>query len=438
MENYSLLSEAELAGKRVLLRAGFDVPYEVKKEGADLPQDDGEKWVEVSGVVSPEDDTQVTLNARVSDTSRIEAIVPTMQEVLKKKAALIIMSHQSRPKGARVASMSQKPLVSVLERLLGKKVQFAEDCAGPQAKQMAEDLKPGEVLLLENLRYDSREKKNDPKFAKELAGLADVYVNDAFPNCHRPHASVVGVTEHLPSYMGLQLQKEVENLSEVRDNPIEPLTLIVCGAKMETKVPVIESFLDKGNDVLLGGCIGNTFLAADGVNVGKSKYEEDQIPKANEIIEKSGKGNNAEVHMPSHVVVASELSDDAQVDDVTVDKVEENKSIFDIGEDTAHFYSQIISTSKMIVWNGPVGVSEIGQFANGTKSIARAIAEATKKGAKSYIGGGDTIDFHTRYPEYSLDAYTFASTGGGAMLEFISGGELPALKALSESARGKG
>ena len=201
---------------------------------------------------------------------------------------------------------------------------------------------------------------------------------------------------------------------------------------METKVPVIESFLDKGNDVLLGGCIANTFLAADGVSVGKSKHEADQIPKAKEIIEKSQCGDNAEVHIPSHVVVASELADNAQKEEVLADKIGDDKAIFDIGEGTASFYHKIISTSRMIVWNGPVGVYETEQFAEGTKAIARAIADATKKGALSYIGGGDTIDFHTRYPEYSLTDYTFASTGGGAMLEFISGKELPALKALSK------
>ncbi|MFH1670552.1 MAG: phosphoglycerate kinase [Patescibacteria group bacterium] len=434
MENYSLLCDAELEGKKVLLRAGFDVSYEVMEEIDELPQDDeGEKWVEVSGIASVDDESEVVLHARVSDPSRIEAIVPTMQEILKQKAALIIMAHQSRPKGKRVASMSQKPLIPVLERLLGKEVQFAEDCTGPQARQMAEDLKPGEVLLLENLRYNKGEKKNCPELSASLADLADVYVNDAFPNCHREHASMVGITEHLPSYMGLQLQKEVENLSEVRDNPQKPFTLIVSGAKMETKVPVIEHFLDKGNDVLLGGCIANTFIAADGKNVARSKYEEEHVPTAVEILKKSGKNGNACVHLPTTVVVASESTDEAQKEDVSVKAVGEDKAIYDIGEETVAHYARIIGESKMIVWNGPVGVYETDQFAAGTKAIASAIAEATRNGAKSFIGGGDTIDFHTRNPEYSLSDYTFASTGGGAMLAFISGEELPALKALSKS-----
>jgi len=431
---YSLLSEAELEGKKVLLRAGFDVPYEVKKQGEELPKDDGgEKWVEVSGVASVDDDSEVVLNARVSDPLRIEAIVPTMQEILKQKAALIIMAHQKRPKGKRVASMSQRPLIPVLEKLLGKKVQFAEDCTGPQARQMAEDLKPGEVLLLENLRYNKSEKNNDPEFAHELASLAEVYVNDAFPNCHREHASMVGVTEHLPSYMGLRLQEEVENLSEVRDNPQKPFTLIVSGKKMETKVPVIEHFLDKGDDVFVGGCIANTFLVADGKDVGKSIYKEVDVSKAEEILEASKEDDNATVHLPTHVVVSSENSDDVQADDVSVDAIGEGKAIYDIGADAVSEYARIIKESAMIVWNGPVGVYETNQFAQGTKAIARVIAEATKSGAKSYIGGGDTIDFHTKNPDYSLDDYTFASTGGGAMLEFISGKELPALKVLQKS-----
>lgn len=430
MDNYPQLEDADIEGKRVLLRAGFDVPYEIKKQGEELTKDDGEKWVEVRGAVSDTDDTEVTLHARVSDISRIEAIVPTMQEILKQKAALIIMAHQSRPKGKRVASMSQKPLVSVLKRLLGVQVQFAEDCIGDATQKMAEALKPGEVLLLENLRYDKREKKNDPEFSEKLAALADVYVNDAFPNCHRAHASMVGVTEHLPSYMGLQLQQEVEHLSQVRDNPQSPFTLIVSGSKMETKVPVINHFLHEADDVLLGGCIANTFLVADGNDVAKSKYEEDQVPTAAQIITASKSDENATVHLPKHVVAASELSDDAKAKDVAVNKIEEDKAIFDIGKETAEAYERIIAASGMIVWNGPVGVYETDQFSNGTKTIASAIIEATKKGAKSYIGGGDTIDFHTRYPEYSLDDYTFASTGGGAMLEFISGKELPALRAL--------
>ncbi|MCF7844425.1 MAG: phosphoglycerate kinase [Kiritimatiellales bacterium] len=397
MTNYSLLTEAEISGKRVLLRAGFDVPMK-----------DGE----------------------VVDTSRIESIVPTMKYILDKGASLIIMAHQGRPKGERVPELSQKPLAPIIGKLLGVEVKFVDECSGPRAQEASKSLKSGEVLLLENLRYDTREKKNDPEFAKELAQLADLYVNDAFPNCHRAHASVVGVTEHLPSYMGLQLQKEVENLSEVRDNALHPLTLIISGAKMETKVPVAEAFLDRGENILVGGCIANTFLLADEKDIAKSKCQTDQVSKAKEILAASKAAENATVHLPSHIVVASELSEDSDAEDVSVDQIGKDRCIFDIGAKTAASYAEIIKASKMIVWNGPVGVYEIDQFSNGTKAIARAIAEATSNGAKSYIGGGDTIDFHTRNSEYSLDAYTFASTGGGAMLEFISGGELPALEVL--------
>ncbi|MDD5751406.1 MAG: phosphoglycerate kinase, partial [Candidatus Peribacteraceae bacterium] len=239
---YALLKDAKLKSKKVLLRAGFDVPME---------------------------------GGKVTDTSRIEAILPTMKAILKGGAALIIMAHQDRPKGVRVPDMSQKPLVPVLEKLLKVNIAFADSCRGPETKKMADALKPGEVLLLENLRYEKDENSKVPAerdaFAKELASLADIYVNDAFPNCHRDHASMTGVPKLLPSFMGLGLEQEVTHLSKAVDDPRHPLTLIVSGAKIETKVPVIEFFLNKGDDVLLGGCIANTFIAARGFEVGASQ-----------------------------------------------------------------------------------------------------------------------------------------------------------------------
>jgi len=401
--NYPLLKDADLKGKKVLLRAGFDVPME---------------------------------DGKVVDTSRVEAIVPTMKYILDQGASLIVMAHQGRPKAKKVAELSQKPLVPILEKFLGATVKFAENCIGEGTEKMAEELKPGEVLLLENLRYKEGEKKNDPAFASKLASLADVYVNDAFPNCHRNHASVVGVAEKLPSFMGLKLQEEVENLSKVLDDPRCPVTLIVSGVKMETKVPVIERFLEKGDDILLGGCIANTFIAARGFYVGTSKHESENIEKAQEIMLESEKEENAMVHVPRDAVLATEPKDGADKVNLPVESIVGDMSIFDIGKVTIERYKEIIAKAGTIIWNGPLGYHEVNRFSHATKRIAEAVAEATKGGATSIVGGGDTIDFHRRY-DYPLEAYTFVSTGGGAMLEFISGKELPALQALANARSGK-
>lgn len=400
MHNYPLLSDASIKGKKVLLRAGFDVPM---KDGA------------------------------VTDTTRIEAMLPTMRFILKSGASLIILAHQGRPKGQRIPEMSQAPIAPILEKLLKTKVQFAHDCVGPEAKTMAASLKPGEVLLLENLRYEKAENSKDAAerqaFAKELASLGDVYVNDAFTNCHRDHASMTGIPALLPSFMGLQLEQEVSHLSKVLDDPRRPVTLIVSGAKMETKVPVIEAYLSKGDDVLLGGCIANTFIAARGFDVGSSKYEEEQLEKAQEIMLEGEKEELADVHVPRDVVVASEPNDTAEKIDLPVEDIQGDMMILDIGKVTIERYIKIIQKSGTIIWNGPLGMYEFNRFSHASKRIAEAVHDATKHGAISIIGGGDTIDFHIKY-KYPMDGYTFVSTGGGAMLDFISGKELPALKAL--------
>ncbi len=363
------------------------------------------------------------------DTERIAAVLPTMKYILDAGASLIIMSHQGRPKGKPLPEFSQKPIVSILEKLLGKTVAFAESCRGAETLKMSKALKPGGVLFLENLRYEAGEEKNDPELAKELAALGDVYVNDAFTNCHRNHASMTGIPKILPSYMGLQLQKEVENLSRVNEDPKRPLVLIISGAKMETKVPVVERFLDKGDEILLGGCIANTFIAARGFDVGTSKYDEEGIEKARELMLEAEKEEKADIHVPRDAVVATSPTEGAEKIDLPVEDVVGDMGIFDIGKVTVERYKKIIEKAGMIVWNGPVGFYENNRFSHGTKRIAEAVAAATKNGALSIIGGGDTIDFHARY-NYPLDIYTFVSTGGGAMLEFIGGKKLPAIEAL--------
>lgn len=390
------LKDAALGGKKVLLRAGFDV------EIAD---------------------------GTVTDTSRIDALVPTMKYILDQGASLVIMAHQGRPKGQRVPSESQRPLLPVLEKLLGRPVAFAESCTGPETAAAAAALQPGHVLLLENLRYDAREEKNDAEFAKELASLADVYVNDAFSNAHRAHASMVAVTQFLPSYAGLQLEQEVMALSGVQTDPMRPLVFIVSGAKMETKVPVIRSMLGHADHIIVGGAIANTFLAAQGHPVGSSLHEKEQMPEASAILEESKKEGHARIHLPTDVIVAPAPASEAG-ENVAVSAIPADKAIFDMGAQTVAAFADLLKAAKMVVWNGPLGYYENPAFGKATLETARVIADATKSGSLvSIVGGGDTLDFHTRNG-LDLSAYTFVSTGGGAMLEFIAGETLPAVAAL--------
>lgn len=398
MVRYRTLDQATLKGKRVLLRAGFD-----------LPMKDG----------------------KVVDTTRIEAIQKTMRHILDAGAILVLLAHQGRPKNGPDPEFSQKPLVPILKKLLKTTVHFANDCIGEPASAAVGKAKPGEVVLLENLRFHPEEKKNDPKFAKALAANGDIYVNDAFTNCHREHASMVGLPKLLPAYMGFNLLEEVKHLGEVLQNPRHPLTLIVAGAKMETKVPVIRHFLTKGDFILLGGCIANTFIAARGFTVGNSKYDEEGLEQAQEFMLESEKEDRAKILVPRDAVVATELDEKAQKADLPVDDIEGDMCIFDIGAVTVKRYCEAIERSKMIVWNGPLGVYEYNRFSHGSKRIAEAIARATEKGALSIVGGGDTIDFHLRYG-YPLAKYSFVSMGGGAMLEFIGGASFLSLKLLEK------
>lgn len=391
--NYPTLATVDLSGKRVLLRAGFDVPME---------------------------------NGIVNDTTRIEAMVPTMRHILDHGASLIIMAHQGRPKGIDLA-FSQKVLVPVLEQLLSARVSFADSCTGPVTLEQAKSLQPGDVLLLENLRFVEGETSKDAAvrdaFAKELAALADIYVDDAFTNAHRDHASMTGVPKYLPGYLGLQIQKEVEGLGKAVNAPKKPVTLIISGSKIETKVPVIERFLETGDNILVGGCIANTLLAASGTNVCKSKYDTEFVELAQGLLSK----NRSKIHLPTDAVVAASFDAEARV--TSVDAIAEGEAIFDIGPATAESYADIIAESGTVVWNGPLGVYEKEHFAGSSKRIAEALRSAVSKGTVVVIGGGDTLDFHDRYG-ISMNDYTFASTAGGAMLDYISGKAMPALEAL--------
>lgn len=398
MKSYRTLDQARVKGKRVLLRAGFDVPIE---------------------------------KGKVTDSTRIEAILKSMKYVLKGGGTLILLAHQGRPKSGPEPKYSQKPLVPVLKKLLKTTVHFASDCVGPVAEKVVAKAKAGEVVLLENLRFHAEEKKNDLVFARKLRKLGDLYVNDAFTNSHRQHASMVALAKLLPAFMGFTLEQEVKNLSLALKNPKRPLTLIVAGSKMETKVPVIEHFLKRGDHVLVGGCIANTFIAGRGFSVGASKFDEEGMELAQEMMLESEKPKRAKIHIPRDVVVASALSEQATKLDLPVEDIEGDMCIFDIGKVTVKRYCDLIATSKTIVWNGPLGVYEYNRFSHASKRIAEAVAQATKRGAVSIIGGGDTIDFHLRY-KYSLKPYTFVSMGGGAMLELIGGRKFASLKALEK------
>lgn len=397
--SYHLLADADLKDKRVLLRAGFDLPM----------SDDG----------------------KVEDVTRVEAIKNTMKFIIDSGAVLIIMAHQGRPKNGPEEKFSQKPLTKVLEKVLTTTVHFASDCIGPEAEKTVAAAKPGEVVLLENLRFHPEEKKNDPAFSQSLAKLADIYVNDAFTNCHRVHASMVGVAKLLPAYMGFNLEQEIQHLTVAIENTERPVTLIIAGSKMETKVPVIERFLEKGDHILVGGCIANTLIAARGFDVGASKYDESEIELAQTLMLESSKEGKAKIHVPRDVVVANELSETAVKLDLPVEDILGDMAIYDVGKITIERYLEAIKSSKLLIWNGPLGVYEFNRFSHATKRIAEAIAEATKGGAISLIGGGDTIDFHLRY-KFSLKAYSFVSMGGGAMLEFISGKKFESLAVLEK------
>lgn len=391
---YKSIRDADLKGKRVLLRAGFDVPIE---------------------------------NGVVSDTTRIDAIAKTMQYILDHGASLIIMAHQGRPKDAPDLAFSQKPLVSVLEKLLSRKVLFAESCIGEGTKKVADALQPGDVLLLENLRFYPEEKKNSPAFADSLAKLADIYVQDAFSNSHRNHASMVGVAERLPSFMGLQLEEEVTHLDKILNDTAHPVVLILGGAKLETKIPLLSRFLEIGDHILLGGAIANTFLLANGVSIGKSKFDQEGVDLAKELLKKSGTKGCATIHLPEDGVLAESPDGASRI--TAASDTKSTEAIFDVGPKTLTAFRDIIQSAKMIIWNGPVGYFEVDAFSNGSKEIAKAISDATKKGAMSVIGGGDTIDVHSRY-HLPITDYSFVSMGGGAMLEYLSGKELASIRIL--------
>ncbi len=383
----------DLKGKKVLLRVDFNVPMQ---------------------------------NGEIQDDTRITQSLETIKYLKTQGAALIIMSHMGRPKGKIVEELRLTKAAKHLSKLLNTPVKKTENVLDDKVKEEAKKLKNGEILMLENTRFRPEEKDCDPAFTKELASLGDIFVNDAFSAAHRKHATTVGLADHLPTYAGFLMQREIEALSPIiEEEPIRPLTLIFGGAKIDTKIEVIKSFIDKADYFLIGGALANTFLVAAGFNVGKSLYEKDKVEIAREIMLECEK-NRERFIIPHDVVVADEISETAETAHLPIEDVMDNMKILDIGKWTAEKFNNIIEKSGTVIWNGPLGLYEHKPFQNGTKLVASSLA---RHNCTSIIGGGDTADALKRV-NVPAGGFTHISTGGGACLEFLSGKKLPGIEIL--------
>ena len=368
-------------------------------------------------------------NQHITNDTRIRATLPTIQHLLNAGAAVILACHVGRPTEAREPQFSTRPIVARLEECLGQPVKWAPDCVGPEAEKAAAELKPGEVLLLENLRYHKAEKKNDPEFAKQLASLADIAVDDAFGVAHRAHASNVGITAHLETVAGFLMEKEINYIGKTLENPKRPFVAIIGGAKVSDKIGVIENMIDKVDTIIIGGGMAHTFDASKGYPVGDSLLERDKIELAKELLEKAEK-KGVKVVLPVDLVVADKFAADANTKIVDVDKVPEGWQALDSGPKTSEEYVNALKGAKTVIWNGPMGVFEFDAFAKGTEAVARAVAQATKEGAISIVGGGDSI---AALKKTGLsEKISHISTGGGATLELLEGKVLPGIAALAD------
>lgn len=362
----------------------------------------------------------------ITNDNRIRATLPTLEYLLAQNAALVLASHLGRPKGAPVPEFTLAPVAKRLSELLGKDVLFAPDCVGEEATAMAKALKPGQILLLENLRYHKEEEKNDPEFSRQLASLAEVAVNDAFGVSHRAHASVEGITKYIPTVAGFLLEKEILFLGQAVNNPVRPFVAIIGGAKVSDKIGVIENLLTKVDRLIIGGGMANTFLAAKGFATGKSLVEEDKLELARELMAKA-KTAGKELLLPVDVTIADRFAADAANKVVAADAIEGDWMALDIGPVTSKAYAEALRDAKTVVWNGPMGVFEMDVFAKGTEAVAKAVAAS---GAKSIVGGGDSI---AALEKLGLAReITHISTGGGASLEFLEGKVLPGVAALTD------
>ena len=393
MADLKTIDQLDASGKRVIMRVDFNVPV---KDGL------------------------------VTDDTRIKAALPTIKHLLEQGARLVLMSHRGRPSGEGFEEeFSLRPAALRLSELLGSPVVFATDVVGPDAQAKAASLKDGQVLLIENLRFDKREKKNDPAFCEELAKLGEVYVNDAFGTAHRAHASTAGLANLLPAYAGYLMANEVSTLTGMLDQPKRPFVAILGGSKVSDKIQVIDALMDKADTLIIGGGMCFTFLLAQGKKVGTSLKEEDWVERAGEMIKRAAE-KDVKLLLPVDVVVADKFAEDANTKTVSVDEIPDDMMGLDIGPETAKIYAQAIAEGKTVFWNGPMGVFEMDAFAVGTKDVALAVA--ANKEADTIIGGGDSVAAVNKFD--LADQMTFISTGGGASMELVEGKELPGVAAL--------
>lgn len=392
------IEDYNFEGKKALIRVDFNVPLNDKLE--------------------------------ITDDTRIKAALPTINKILNDNGAVVLMSHLGRPKGVE-QKFSLKNIVAHLSQLLGKEVKFADDCISEQAQTMKKELKQGEVLLLENLRFYSEEKNGDEEFAKKLAQNIDVYVNDAFGTAHRAHASTTIVAKFFPEnkMFGFLINNELKSMDKVLHQPEHPFTAIIGGAKISSKINIIINLLDKVDNLIIGGGMTYTFIKAQGGKIGKSLVEDDKLDVALEVMKKA-KEKNVNLILPVDSLNADKFANDAKTEITKIDEVGDAWLGLDIAEDSIKLFNNIIEKSKTILWNGPMGVFEMENFANGTVQIAKTIAKATEKGAFSLVGGGDSVAAINKFN--LANKISFVSTGGGAMLEYMEGKTLPGIKAIRE------
>lgn len=389
-----IITDVDVDKKKVFVRADFNVPLDE--------------------------------NGIITDDTRIQKTLPTIRYLLDHQAAVILASHLGRPKGKVVEKYSLKPVAVRLSELLGIPVQMAPDCIGVETEAMAGALQPGQVLLLENLRFHGEEEKNDPEFSRKLASLADVGINDAFGCCHRAHASVAGIAAFLPMAAGFLLEKEIRFIGGAVNHPAHPFAAIIGGAKVSDKIEVISNLLPKVDLMIIGGGMANTFLAAQGYGIGKSLVEADKIDLAKKLIAQAA-DEGKKLLLPVDVTVAEAFSNDAAHKVVPADAVPEGWMILDIGTKTQELFARELEPMKLIVWNGPMGVFEMENFAKGTESVARAVAHSQ---AVSIVGGGDSVSAVNKTG--LADQISHISTGGGASLEYLEGKKLPGIESLSD------
>jgi phosphoglycerate kinase len=394
--NKQTVRDIDVHGKRVFLRADLNVPL-----------DDG----------------------KITDDTRIRASLPTIVYLLERGASVVLASHLGRPKGKVNDALRLKPVADRLSQLLGRPVRMTGDALGPGVQDAVGKLRPGELILLENLRFHAEEEENDPEFAKALADMADLYVDDAFGSAHRAHASTEGITHYLPSVAGLLLEREVDALSGLLEKPAKPFHTVIGGAKISGKLEVLESLLSRCQALLVGGGMANTFLAAKGLALGKSLVETEQVENAERIIGEARR-KRVRLMLPTDAVVAAQVHPRAQRQVVPVGDVPKDWSIVDIGPQTVAAYTEHLAKAKTVFWNGPMGVFEMAPFAEGTNAIAAFLAERTAAGVVTVVGGGDSV---AAVEQLGLtDRMSHVSTGGGASLEFVEGKVLPGVAALQD------